>query len=61
MSCGTEGKFQGPYISDPYLLAQAKLECDGLCSVNSNSCVVDHAAVDCCTVDLIPDNFPVNI
>lgn len=61
MSCGAEGRFVGPYISDPYALAQAKLECDGLCSVNGNSCVVDYAVVDCCTVDLIPDNFPVNI
>ena len=61
MSCSTLGRFKGPYISDPFALEQAELECIGLCSVNSSSCVVDYAAVDCCTVDLIPDNFPVNI
>lgn len=61
MTCGVTGKFVGPYISDPFLLAQAELECNGLCSINGESCVVDYAVVECSIVDNIPDNFPVNI
>lgn len=61
MSCGTLGKYVSPYISDPYALAQAQLECDGLCSVNGSSGVVGYAVVGCMTVGLIPANFPVNI
>ena len=61
MTCGTQGKFVGPYISDPYALAQAELECNGLCSINQESCVADYAASDCSISDNVPDNFPVNI
>lgn len=61
MSCGTKGKFVGPYISDPYAHAQALLECDGLCSINMLSCVANYAAADCAICDDIPTTFPVNI
>lgn len=61
MSCNTQGRFVGPYISCPFALAQALLECEGLCSINGNSAVSDHAVADCSTADLIPDNYPVNL
>ena len=61
MSCQIAAKFAGPYISDPFALAQALLECDGLCSINGTSCVSDYAVADCSIADNIPDNFPVNI
>lgn len=61
MTCGAKGKFVGPYISDPFAYEQAKKECNGLCSINGSSCVVEYAVVDCTVVDDIPENFPVNI
>lgn len=61
MTCGAKGKFVGPYISDPWAREQAKKECNGLCSVNGESCVVNFATVECCIVENIPENFPVNI
>lgn len=61
MSCRTQGEFVGPYISDPFAYAQALLECDGLCSINGNSCFPEHAVADCATADLVPDNYPVNL
>lgn len=61
MSCGAQGKLVGPYISDPFAYEQAKLECNGLCSVNGESCVSDYAVAECSICDNIPENFPVNI
>jgi len=61
MSCGTQGRFVGLYITDPFLIAQGELECRGLCSINTSSCVTDFAAADCAVADDIPDGFPVNL
>lgn len=61
MSCGEQGRFAGPFISDPYALAQAELECEGLCSVNQLSCVANYASADCAIADNVPATFPVNI
>lgn len=61
MSCGVTGRFAGPYLSDPYAYAQAKLACDGLCSINQKSCVSDYATADCAICDNVPANFPVNL
>lgn len=61
MSCRTDGKLVGPFISDPYAYAQAKLLCDGVCNVNAQSCVAGYAVADCSIADLVPENFPANI